>query len=890
VGISGVDTTVVEGDLVSAQLEPPRPVSAIVSRPRLLGMLENAASGPITVISGEPAAGKTSLVLDWLASVEAEGRPTAWLAIPSELDDPIAFWRYLLATVDPLGVTTEDLYLSLADDEPPNERWLTTLANRLAAVGPLDPLIVVDDLHELRSDRALDELLGLLERLPDSVHVVIVSRAIPPWELSGWRMSGRLSEIGSDDLSFTIDEARAMVQAAEIELGEDDVAQLVTRTTGWAGGLRLALISMRHSTDRSAFIARFAADDELVASFLFREVLERQEPNVRDFLLDVSILTHFSPDLCDALRGRTDSGELIESCRSQHLFIRKSEGDGSTFRLHELFSQLLRVRLELEDAGRLIALHRRASTIFEDLGDIGLAIRHALAAKDEGRTGELVSRYAPVYARNGRFDEIRSWTSILRRSSSPKNVEIELALALIVAICGQPAHASRQLDLVNEAGLSRRLRYARSQTRSVIQHIAGRVDRLAELAAALERDLADADYVGLHFEPERTVSTYLGIAAFFDDDIPRAHAALERAAARRERPDVLYIESAGWLARVAHAAGELDESEWSAHDSLIRNVELAGGETAVVTPAYLALGDVAWERGQLDEADVMLAKALRSIRPLLWEAVLIQASASRVLASRGDLAQARTQLIECAHTYLQRDSAPQLHTLVNTQFVDLALRMDDLEEAHRWELARAEQCDRPLPASLQLRLRAAQGTADVRALVDQALAVDQPVPGQIDTLLAAAALVGRAGDQGRCVGLVGRAALLAAPNRFIQRFLDADDPVHAALRTLVSKPPAPTGAPTLSPLFLEQLASALDVLPGPAEPTNQYIDSMVEPLSKRERQVLDLLVAGRSYLEIGSALYVSRNTVKTHASHIYAKLGVSGRTAATERARELGLI
>jgi LuxR family maltose regulon positive regulatory protein len=274
---------------------------------------------------------------------------------------------------------------------------------------------------------------------------------------------------------------------------------------------------------------------------------------------------------------------------------------------------------------------------------------------------------------------------------------------------------------------------------------------------------------------------------------------------------------------------------------------------------------------------------------LLWQAVPIQASASRVLTSRGELARARSELIECGQAHLDHDSAPQLHTLLNTQMVDLALRMHDPEEAHRWELARAEHCDRPLPTSLQLRLRAAQGTAVIE-LIDRALTVERTVPDQIDVLLTAAALLGRASDEGRCLELVAQAALLAAPSRFVQRFRDADEPVHAALRTLVAKPLSRSEGPTPSLLFLERLVSMLDARPDPADRPNKLIDSLVEPLSKRELQVLDLLVAGRSYLEIGSALYVSRNTVKTHASHIYAKFGVSGRTAATERARELGLV
>jgi LuxR family maltose regulon positive regulatory protein len=381
-----------------------------------------------------------------------------------------------------------------------------------------------------------------------------------------------------------------------------------------------------------------------------------------------------------------------------------------------------------------------------------------------------------------------------------------------------------------------------------------------------------------------------GITAYFDDDLPAARAAFEHTAELRADPDLLYVESPGWLGRLAHAEGDLSEAERWARDALIRNDESGGAETAVVTPAYLALAEVAWERDHLDDADMMVVKAQRSIRPLLWQAILVQTVASRVLASRGLLDDARRQLVECGQTYLRGDGSRSLRAVLSERAVDLALMAGDVDDARCWERSHAVDVDRPLPISLQLRLAASVRVVDVRSMVDEAVHARQTIPRRIDTLLAGAALVGRVGETGRCIELVSVATHLAEPNGLTRRFLDAGAEVHDALRSIAATPSAVGAAPLASRFFLESLTAALSTPTGGAPRSTPPNDTLIEPLTRRELQVLDLLTAGQSYADIGAQLYVSRNTVKSHASHIYTKLGVSGRSAATDTARRLSLI
>jgi LuxR family maltose regulon positive regulatory protein len=214
----------------------------------------------------------------------------------------------------------------------------------------------------------------------------------------------------------------------------------------------------------------------------------------------------------------------------------------------------------------------------------------------------------------------------------------------------------------------------------------------------------------------------------------------------------------------------------------------------------------------------------------------------------------------------------------------------DADDARQWENSYATEVRRPLPVSLQLHLAASAGAENIRSTVDEAVRAEQTVPGYVDTLLAGAALVGRVGDERRCIELVSMATHFAEPNVLVRRFLDAGPEVHNALRTLVATPPAARDTPMASRFFLESLTSALSATTADAPRPTPQNDALVDPLTRRELQVLDLLGAGQSYAEIGASLYVSRNTVKSHASHIYTKLGVSGRVAATDAGRRLGLV
>jgi LuxR family maltose regulon positive regulatory protein len=872
--------------LSHALLETPHSTGELLTRPRLIERFDIATHGLLTIVSGEPAAGKTSVVLDWLNSDRGRDRPIAWLTVNASFNDPVLFWRYMLAVVEPLGVVADDLGRALSDEGAPGPGWLTTFANRLAKI-PGDPVLVIDDFHLIERRETLAPVHDLIEGLAESAHLVLLTRAKPPWRLDRWRANGVLSEIESDELRFTVAEATQLIQSADShQLSLSNVELLARRTEGWAGGLRLALLSLAHTADPEVFIRGFTGNDELVSSYLFREVLESQPNEIREFLLDVSVLNEFTSELCDEIRDASDSTQLLDRCRTANLFVIDLDKTGTRCRLHALFAQLLRARLAAHDPERLAALHERASYAAEARRDLDAAVNHAFGAGASERAGELIAQFASRLVHRGQFETLDRWVLLLSRGPSGTSPETALGLAASLCLSGHPDEADHVLDRLVEQGVSEDVEYAAMQLRGMITMFIGRIDRLGVIATELNREVPTGD-LSLPFEPQRLAAHFEAVHSYYAEDFPAARNSAERATDIRERPSLFYIEAPGQLARVCVAEGNLTDAVRHAKESLRRAESLGSTETAVRLKPNLAMGDVEWERNDLDGAEAHLATASRSVRPLLWQAVLVQIASSRLLASRGALDQARDELTDAAQTYWTGDTPPSQRVLLTRAAIDLALGAGDIGDALRWGQAYSNVGGPEIGSAFELRLARARGQTDLMALVDRMLAGDEPLPRRIDTLLTGAEIVAELGDDRRAQELVGQATVLGEPERFVRRFVEAGERVRAILMTFASSP-AGDDVVVASPVFIDLL---VDGLRSTRTTTTRSgaLSELVVPMSERELEVLDRLLAGLSYREMADQLYISRNTVKTHVRHVYSKLGVASRGAALDEARRLGI-
>ena len=377
--------------LLATKLHVPRPRPGFVPRPRLAGALDEGLARRLILVCAPAGSGKTTLLADWASS---GSRPVAWLSLDAADNDPVRFWRHVVAALDRarpgIGERVGPL---LGPPAPPSfEGLVTALINELAAQpGDGEVLLVLDDYHLIDAQPVHVSLGFLLEHLPPGLHLVLASRSDPPLPLARLRAGGQLAELRAADLRFTAAEAAALLrESAGADLPAAAVAALAARTEGWVAGLQLAALSLRGQADPAGFVAAFSGSHRYVLDYLAEEVLDRQQEELRTFLLETSLLERLSGGLCDAVTGRTDSQAMLEQVERANLFLVPLDEVRGWWRYHHLFADLLRARLQQQRPGRVAGLHRAAAAWCEEhgLADDAVAPRAGRRGRRLGGTAD----------------------------------------------------------------------------------------------------------------------------------------------------------------------------------------------------------------------------------------------------------------------------------------------------------------------------------------------------------------------------------------------------------------------------------------------------------------------------------------------------------------------
>jgi LuxR family maltose regulon positive regulatory protein len=299
----------------------------LVPRRRLLERLNEGLHRKLTVVSAPAGFGKTTLLSEWVQSLEACGSmgvKGAWISLDEGDNDPARFGAYLTAA---LRFTNAHTARACADPSESggallHESHLVHLINQVAEL-PRGLVLVLDDYHLIVSQRIHDALTFVIDHLPDNLHLVLATRADPPLPLPRLRARDHLIELRQSDLCFTTEEAAAFLNSIMgLDLSPKDIAALEARTEGWIAGLLMASLAMQGQkqqtagTSREAFIRAFTGSHRFVLDYLTEEVLQRQPDEVQAFLLCTSVLDRMCAPVCDVLLDAWKRG-TVESWSGQ---------------------------------------------------------------------------------------------------------------------------------------------------------------------------------------------------------------------------------------------------------------------------------------------------------------------------------------------------------------------------------------------------------------------------------------------------------------------------------------------------------------------------------------------------------------------------------------------
>ena len=436
-----------EAVVLETKLTPPRVRAEHVPRRHLLAAFLDGHPRRLTLVAAPPGFGKSTLLAEWASS--PGGPAVAWLSLDENDNDPARFFSYVAAAIGHVEPTLGDRALT-ALRSPGADLVAVVLPlflNDLSGLGR-DLVLVIEDYHLITNADVHRALAYVIDRSPASLRIVLSTREDPPLALGRLRARGDLLEVRAADLRFTDEETKAfLTDGLGLELSAADVARLQARTEGWPAALYLAALSLRGRPDASALIDRFAGDDRFLVDYLTTEVLARQSPELRSFLLRTSILKRLCGSLCDAVVERDGSAAVLAELERSNLLLVPLDTKRRWYRYHHLFGDLLLHELEATDRAVLPELHRRASAWYRDAGMVVDAAGHAIAAGDVASVSELVSRHYGLFVDQGELATVIGWLEAIPERVAAEDWLLGFAGAVVYAHAGRFDEAERWLRL-----------------------------------------------------------------------------------------------------------------------------------------------------------------------------------------------------------------------------------------------------------------------------------------------------------------------------------------------------------------------------------------------------------------------------------------------------------
>ena len=880
--------------LSKSKFQPPTTTSHLIARPLLIDLLEGALGQRLIVVTAPAGFGKSTLLAQWCAGREELEEISAWLTLDEADAEPNQFLAYLIHALDNAGFNVGEL--SIAADDGLIGTSVQLVVRRLAATfqqAQSPTLLVIDDYHRAKSPVIDRIILDLAEHCAGNLTLCLASREKLFPELASMLASGEALEIDAARLRFTDAELRV---AVGVDLAETVFAALQTKVEGWPVAVQLARLLLNDDADHEASIARLHGHTGHLATYLTEQVIERLDPDQREFVLKTSILDTFDAELADAVCGHDRSSHLLKALEPLHALLIPLNHQCASFRYHHLFAECLQDLLQRQRDVDARQLHLNAARCLGERGDYSAAVRHGMAARQDRLCADLVCRaggwelvlFGGIGRLNGllrhfpqkvlkKYPRLQFAKSYL----ALKNGQISEARAYFDCAVSSPRFEKHDADLMRDYINMRilieayednglidpdnefiyeaidRIGADDSVTRGIIQcnmalrHTAsGRFEPARQQAETAARSMREARSVlGMNY-----CYLHLGMIAFYTGDYRVAAANFEKATAMARDnfgadSGLKYLSEVYLQAARFWKAG-LDDDSLSALRDAVEHMRRFDGWFENFAIGYDALFHHALQSGRHLDARETIRKMEDDAGERGIERLRLLCSAFRLMyfARTGDL----------------RSSAREYE-----QVRVVVERNADLTPAANWMILffSASACAQHLAASdTRLALTYARRAQEVVAAIGADFFV-------LRAHLMQAFVLDAANRRRDAVEALLPALKMASISEIAQPFLSRD--AERMLRAARGK---------------EHLYDE-DVL------LSNFVSDILgrnvngeRLLSECEMQVLEELAAGKSNKEIARALYRTENTVKFHVKNIFAKLNVTRRMQAVTAAKALKLI
>ena len=881
----------------------------IVHRSGLFETLNTGLSRKLILVSAPAGFGKTTVVSDW---IDQNKIPAAWISLDNGDNDPVDFLSYIISGIQSIHTTFGQGVLKLLNspNTPSCESIASLLINEILNINQ-NFFLVFDDFHLIKSDEVLKLVTYLLEHIPGNIHIVILTRSDPAISVSRLRSQHQLVELRSSDLSFSANDISVLFnKKLKLGLTIDDVYSLETKTEGWIAGLQLTALSMQGHEDIPQFIQDLKGDNRYIMDYLMEEVLKIQTDEIKEFLLQTSILEQLSAPLCNAVLNRNDSQQILEMLEKNNMFVIPLDDERNWYRYHHLFADLLKQRLHLRGKADIVELHNKAIEWLKDNSMPLLAIEHAIETENFEKSLLFLGEIVETMWKNGQHAAIMKYGHLLPDELIKKNADFCLYYAWILIIAGQIQKAEPLLQsaeiitmqVINDKkSLKEYIHYNKkllgkiSVAFAYLYSIAVDTEKTFSYGKAAMENLSEDDPLWFSW------GWYsIGMAEMSRENFKESIKAFENALVYGKKSGNIYLIStiASRLSPIEARMG-LYSSSYKKCSDLITFMKESGysqitKSECTYAGVYSMMSGIESMRLDFDEAleNIKIAYDLckkESNNTIKVHVLMVYALA---LYGRGDVAGVKKMINEADNILKQNIVFPTTMSIYISMKGFMLIEQNEFEKANHFFKGNGLEFDKKISYSYEhgyidfarlliIEMKFREAEIILSKLLKMAQAANR-IERIIETKVIYAILNKTTGDKEKAIKNLIEALEDAACENILMSFVLFHSDISDLLKE-VYKIQATTK--TRIPKEL------IDKLKLVLERREKFIKTNSESLlSDRELDTIKLIAEDFSNQEIADKLFISLNTAKTHVKNIFLKLAVDSRVQAVNKAKELGII
>ena len=881
----------------------------LVQRSNLFEKLNEGLKRKLILISAPAGFGKSTVVSDWINQHKI---PTAWFSLDKGDNDPVDFLSYVISAIQ--GIKKEfgqsALKLLKSPNEPSPESITSLLINDIINVNN-DFLLVLDDFHLIENNEIFKLVSYLLEHIPDNIHIVISTRSDPNLPIAKLRSQNQLVELRSSDLSFSANDISVLFnKKLKIKLSVEDSYLLETKTEGWIAGLQLTALSMPVHENISEYIEALKGDNRYIMDYLIEEVLKIQSDDIKEFLLQTSILEQISAPLCNAVLNRNDSQLILEKLEKNNMFVFPLDEERHWYRYHHLFANLLKQRLLLKDKSTIEELHNKACEWFEQNNMYDLAIEHTLEINNYEKSIQLLGEIVESMWENGLHSAILKYGDLLPDELIKTNPDFCLYYSWILIAAGQIQKAKPFLASAEK--ITKKIINDKNSSKEDLQYnkkLLGKISvAFAYLNSHIEHSEKIFDYCKISMENLSEDDPLwfswawfsYGIAHFSVGDLHESNKAYEKALEYGKKSGNIYLIStiAIRLAENEQQLGHYKSAYKKCSDLLKLMQESGYSQLTKAEWTYagmflmMAGAHIMW--ADIDSAyeNVKIAYDLSKKGGDLMLKTFVLLNYSCVLHFRGDTTEAEKKLNELEDILKQNTVPPFLTFAYVAWNVYRLIELKQLDKANNVITEYGLGIDKKITHANEAayasyaRLLLVQYKLDEAEILLSELYTLAITGKRIERLIGHkilyAIMYKMRGNHEKAVTNLIEAMEFATDEDLIMYFVFDIDYTNDLLKE-VYKIQA-TKKTKIPKKFIDKLKFTLE-----KKEKLKKIHAEAE-LSARELDTLKLIAEDLINQEIADKLFISINTVKSHVKNIFIKLDVKNRSEAVNKAKKLDLL